>query len=298
MMGCSMKYLPYGSIVAALFVYCGIGLFCGASLTALRDTEDMFSKTGLDAETVIYALRISVYAITPVVVVIACIYIILGYAATKQSKVQVYDDEDVCCGGMGCVSLALYILYLLTFIWLALGGACTIPMIFTVMVKMYTVSVTGADGIVPDGSCIYLQQYGFVGGVNTTLCGQTLKEFGDLAGSALVMYAILLGGSALVLLGLIHFLMCGSANWGHVKDGLKRRDYESRRRQEEAELHDMGSGSSYSRGPRAKVYDTSMSQMAYNPQLPPIGGFGEQQYTHRHPSQPTLSTERLVNDYY
>ncbi|XP_038055675.1 neuronal membrane glycoprotein M6-a-like [Patiria miniata] len=300
-MGFSTKYLPYGSMVSAFLVYCGVGLFCGASLTALNNTEDMFKKTELEWKLVIPALRITVYAMTPVMVLTAFIYIILGYAATKQSKVQVYDDQDVCCGGMGCVSLALYILYLLTFIWLVLGGACTIPVIFTYMVSMYTSSSADADGNLPALLCVNLSQYGFVNvesTVNTELCGTTLKEFGDLAGEAFVMYCILLGGCALVLLGLVHFLMCLSANWGHVKDGLKRRDYESRRRQEEAELHEMGTSSSLSRVPRAKVYDTSMSQVAYNPQLPPIGGFGEHQPSHRHPSQPTLSTERLVNDYY
>ncbi len=36
--------------------------------------------------------------------------------------------------------------------------------------------------------------------------------------------------------------MCFSANWGHLKDGLKRRDYEKKRQQEEDELEEINAG--------------------------------------------------------
>ena len=36
--------------------------------------------------------------------------------------------------------------------------------------------------------------------------------------------------------------MCFSANWGHLKDGLKRRDYEAKRHEEEQELAEINGG--------------------------------------------------------
>ena len=36
--------------------------------------------------------------------------------------------------------------------------------------------------------------------------------------------------------------MCFAANWGHLKDGLKRRDYEKKRQQEEREIEEINAG--------------------------------------------------------
>ncbi|XP_071787650.1 neuronal membrane glycoprotein M6-a-like [Asterias amurensis] len=298
-MGCcgSARYIPYGSIVASILVYLGAGLFCGSCLTALNSTEEMFALTGIAklATPIIDYLKLTVYVLTPVMVFFALLYVLFGYLSTKQSKIQVYDNRSVCCGGMGCTSLALYVAYIVTFIWLVVGGASAIPVIFTYMVSQYTMTLsTPINGTV----CVSLEQYGFVNlpsdTNNTDICGVNLKTFGERAGEAFLMFVLQLGGCLLIILGLIHFMMCLSANWGHLKDGLKRQDYETRRRLEEEELNEMGP-SSVARGPRAKVYDSNMSQHSYNPNLPPIGGFGEPA---RHPSQPTMSTERLVNDYY
>jgi hypothetical protein len=303
-MGCSSGAVPYGSIVASIFIYCGIGVFCGSSLTALSYTEEMLDESKIDADAVIYALRITIYALTPFMVLVALMYSLFGYAATKQSKAQVYDDRQICCGGLACVSVTLYLAYLLLVVWLTIFGASSLPMVFTYMVSQSNYTDTG---------CLDLRLYGFVNqedSVDTTVCEMNLHIFQSAAGDAFVMYVLQLCGCFLVVIGMIHFMMCLSANWAHLKDGLKRRDYESRRREEEAELQEMGTVSSLHRGPRAKVYDTSMGQQAaYNPNLPPIGGYGEMQmqqqqqppplhHHHRHPSQPTVSTERLVNDYY
>ena len=53
----------------------------------------------------IFYLKLTVYVLTPVMVFFAFLYVLFGYLSTKQSKIQVYDNRNVCCGGMGCTSL-------------------------------------------------------------------------------------------------------------------------------------------------------------------------------------------------
>ena len=40
------------------------------------------------------------------------------------------------------------------------------------------------------------------------------------------LYIAAFGSSALIVLGLVHFLCCLVANYAHIKDGIKLRDYE------------------------------------------------------------------------
>src|SRR5262249_47323283 len=53
------------------------------------------------------------------------------------------------------------------------------------------------------------------------ICDSSLQQFCALSDTAALWYYIGYAGSAVVVLGLIHFMICLAANYAHIKDGSK-----------------------------------------------------------------------------
>ncbi|XP_072040731.1 neuronal membrane glycoprotein M6-a-like [Amphiura filiformis] len=257
--------VPYGSILAAILVCIGVGIFCGTCQVAMIETADMFGVTSDElkdrAQDFFGPMQISVYSVTGLMVFMSVLFVFVAFMATAQSKRQIYEDDTVPCGGRCCTTLALIIGYMLTFLWVVINGAIILPIIFTIMVSRYYNFLAQNSTA---NACIDLAYYGFTdtGGRGTTVCGtEDLNKFGSSADTAFLYYIVAYGGSVIVLLGLVNFLMCFSANWGHLKDGLKRRDYEKKRQQEEQELEEINAGYAHDNHPRAQHRNTGPAVM-------------------------------------
>ncbi|CAF4470908.1 unnamed protein product, partial [Didymodactylos carnosus] len=77
--------------------------------------------------------------------------------------------------------------------------------------------------------CLWLGHYGLYVPKQRTdhsVCQEAFVELCNQVTEAGPRYVAALCGSLLVVLGLVHFLCCLVANYAHIKDGIKLRDYE------------------------------------------------------------------------
>jgi hypothetical protein len=59
-----------------------------------------------------------------------------------------------------------------------------------------------------------------------SVCSTDLIRFCNQANEAGPLYIAAFLSSALIVIGLVHFLCCLVANYAHIKDGIKLRDFE------------------------------------------------------------------------
>jgi len=80
---------------------------------------------------------------------------------------------------------------------------------------------------------------------NTNLCGEAFENYCQQSqkGSAWIYAA--LGGVFLIIMGLVHYLMCLTANYALIKDGAKLREFEDAKFADAVELRNIMEGTSH-----------------------------------------------------
>jgi hypothetical protein len=79
--------------------------------------------------------------------------------------------------------------------------------------------------------------------LNSRVCGQQFQAYCNKAQDGSVYIYASTAGVFLIILGLIHYLMCLTANYAMIKDGAKLREFEDVRFAEEVELRNIMEGS-------------------------------------------------------
>jgi len=75
--------------------------------------------------------------------------------------------------------------------------------------------------------CLSLRNYGIqLSYTKNSICSEELIAFCNQGKEAGPLYIAAFGSSALIALGLVHYLCCLVANYAHIKDGIKLKDYE------------------------------------------------------------------------
>ncbi|XP_033098503.1 uncharacterized protein LOC117102350 [Anneissia japonica] len=129
-------------------------------------------------------------------------------------------------------------LYFMMLVWLFITCSFVIPTIFMKMTTEYCYSdgiINESNDEVSPGACLNLTWYG-IGEPGSTVCDEALLVYCQQSEKAYVFSLVSFLAACLATLGMVNFLMCLAANSSHLRDGLKRQDYEMKRNMEEQEL--------------------------------------------------------------
>ncbi|KRX66178.1 Neuronal membrane glycoprotein M6-b [Trichinella sp. T9] len=233
----SIGRVPFASLIALSITWIGVAVFAAMNFQAVNASLQQL-RSVFNAE--IYWLnkvQLSFIVSAVIMFVFAGLLTVIGALATGSTRDRVYYGWKARLGGRISTALFLTLTYLVHIFWLA---------IFTVVVSLCFVNciLKRLCATVPAytvDDCLDLNLFSvFFGDLKSTdnwkLCGAALQQFCVLTESANNYYIVSYFASLAVLLGLVHFMICLSANYAHIKDGFKYSELKEIQLIEETEL--------------------------------------------------------------
>jgi len=229
--GC-MDRLPFASIIATIITACGVGVFCGCLYKALSITINMITtafKLELQLEWV-KVLQTIVIIISTVMGSLTLILLVVGCLSTGATRSHVYTGFRSRLGGRISTGFFSVIVYILFLVWSAVTLILVVPLIFYyVLMKQceYKQIQINTHSQNKFDECLSLRNYGItLSNTRNSICNDELIQFCNQGKEAGPLYIAGFAASALIVLGLVHYLCCLVANYAHIKDGIKLKDYE------------------------------------------------------------------------
>lgn len=223
---------PFASIISTIITVCGTGVFCGCLYRALSITIQMLTtafKIELEMEWV-KIIQTIVIIISTVMGTLSVILLVVGCLATGATRSQVYTGFRSRLGGRISSGFFTVVVYLLFLIWSLTTLLLVVPLIFYyVLMKQCEFKQTQINTHSQNkfDECLSLRNYGIqLSNTRNSICNDELIAFCNQGKEAGPLYVAAFAASALIVLGLVHFLCCLVANYAHIKDGIKLKDYE------------------------------------------------------------------------
>merc|ERR1719431_35131 len=185
---------------------------------------------------------------------VAIVELVLGFMATGNTRRQVFTGFK--SRFLGRIGTAFFILvtYLLTLIW------CILCFVLVVLAFFFVISQTHCDRhgdgqhwdsadcfnvtVILDGFPIHLPVVEGQSDYNTRVCGQDFQKYCNQSQDGSVYIYAATAGVGLVILGLVHYLMCLTANYAMIKDV---------RFAEEVELRNIMEGNTTTHAPSSRM---------------------------------------------
>ncbi|XP_066589659.1 neuronal membrane glycoprotein M6-a isoform X2 [Prorops nasuta] len=219
-----MARVPYATLIATIMSCLGVGIFCGTMYRGVTYTALMMDlvfqlRLGwLNAVQLVFAIiGASMAALGFMILCVGCL-------ATGATRHKVYRAWRSRVGGRISCAIFMTITYILQLVWLLIFAFLVIvTLIFTIFWGLCSNGHVQALQ-----QCVDLRQFSFMFPSNTkidrlNICSeQQVKWFcKDGVEKAESMFILATGASLLVVLSLIHYLMCLSANYAHIRDHEK-----------------------------------------------------------------------------
>ncbi|BFZ14723.1 hypothetical protein BsWGS_17762 [Bradybaena similaris] len=246
MAGClkCLGQTPFASLVAALLVLAGTGAFCGTSFISLQLIIDGVLKE-LFGFTVnwLEILQKMFIVIGGVMAVFAIILLIFGFLATGATRSNIYSGAKCIMGGRITAVFFMVLSYLLTIGWLALFSVCVIPVLVYVAVTAICTNEIYSrsnDELMSMNYCFNLTRFGLynLDAGSGHVCGSSrLRSMCNKVAEAGPLFCVAFGATALVVLGMIHFLVTLAANYTRIKISKELTEYRDAIETEELDLH-------------------------------------------------------------
>jgi len=234
---------PFASLLAFVITLTGTGIFCGCLYYPVRvsieQINNVFEVEYIDYEWV-RVVRLTVIFVPAIMGGLSLILLIVGSLATGSTRYRVYTGFRSRLGGRVAIGFFILVVYIFLLIWLIVMLSMMIPCIGFYILKyrcIETWSVPPASGWPNSAApiaCLTPGTYGIpVPRIkpDAKVCQQRFNELCTLTEHTPRFWAGLVG-SIFVVMGLVHFLCCLVANYAHIKDGRKLRDYEEAIREE------------------------------------------------------------------
>ncbi|CAF1278960.1 unnamed protein product [Adineta steineri] len=243
---------PFASLLAFILTLTGTGICCGCLYYPLRATiehiNNVFEIEYIDHDW-IRILRLAVIFVLAIMGGFSMILLIVGSLATGATRHQIYTGFRSRLGGRIATGFFSMIVYGLLLIWLFAMLSLVVPCIGLYILKHRCIEAwavpTPSDwpNTASPALCLTPGTYGIPvpkQKPDAKVCQQRFNELCTLT-EYTPQYLAALIGSFFVVMGLIHFLCCLVANYAHIKDGRKLRDYEEAIR-EEIEISKLNQG--------------------------------------------------------
>ncbi|XP_049808068.1 neuronal membrane glycoprotein M6-a isoform X1 [Schistocerca nitens] len=238
-----MTRIPYATLIATIMCIVGVGVFCGtmyrgATLSILMFNEVFHLRLGwLEAVQMVFVIiGASMGALGLMILFVGCL-------ATGTTRHKVYRAWGARVGGRISCAVFMSITYILQLAWVLM-------LCFLVIVTLiYTIfwALCSSSRVQLNHQCIDFKQFDFLFPPKTPpadmeVCEDELKLFcKDYVERAEVMFILASVSCLLVILSLIHYLMCLSANYAHIRDHEKFQELQELQYLQDPEMSVAGS---------------------------------------------------------
>lgn len=215
--------IPYATLIATIMCCVGVGIFCGTMSRGVTLTSSMF-------DAVFHAPQLWLETLQTVFVFIACIMgaiglmiLFIGFLTTGATRNKVYRAWRARVGGRISCIVYMVIVYALQLFWFLIFCLLTIvTFILTICWNLCASERTEKH------QCIDFQQFDFMFPKEVTIDNMKICQPNpvklfckDYVEKAEYMFILATSACVLVILSLVHFLMCLSANYAHIRDHEK-----------------------------------------------------------------------------
>ncbi|CAF0796542.1 unnamed protein product [Brachionus calyciflorus] len=227
-----MGRCPFASIIATVITLCGTGVFCGCLYRALSiSIQALNSAFEIEFEMEsARALQTIVIIISTVMCSLAIILLIVGCLATGATRSQIYTGFRSRLGGRISTGFFTIVVYVLFIVWSGVTVVLVVPIIaYYILMKNCEIKIAQINNhsVQKLDECLSLRNFGIHSFENKmSICSSQLIQFCNQGKEAGPLYIAAFIASALIVLGLVHYLCCLVANYAHIKDGIKLKDYE------------------------------------------------------------------------
>jgi len=185
-------------------------------------------------------LQVSFVAIAVIMGLAALILLAVGVLSTGATRDQVYDGHRARWGGRVAIVVSMMCTWLLHLCWLAV---LSITAVLCCLYGIFSILCSSLHGY-SEADCIDLTVFRPVvvdfSNANLVLCGGDVQQFCALTETATVWYLVGLLGSVVVIVGLVHFTACLSANHAHITNCSRYTELRDVWIAEEKDLNSMG----------------------------------------------------------
>lgn len=230
-----MTRIPYATLIATIMCCVGVGVFCGTMYRGTTLTLLMFDEVFRIKITWVEPVQLTFMIIGAAMGGLGLMILFLGCLSTGSTRAKVYRTWRGRVGGRVSCAIFMGITYLLSIIWLL------IFIMLIVVTVFYTLAWFQCQTI-PENQCIDYNQFEFLFPSSTSeedrrVCREERKTFcKDCVNNAEVMFILATVAAFLVIMSLIHYLMCLSANYAHIKDQEKFMDLQEIQYLHESEM--------------------------------------------------------------
>ncbi|XP_052793709.1 neuronal membrane glycoprotein M6-a-like isoform X2 [Mya arenaria] len=201
-----LSHVPCASLLAWILLLIGLGGFTGSLLAGADRTRDL-----LEEDRLLWFIEYTIIGVVCGMFVIGtCLLIVAHFSSEPSSRHAFNTSSKNTCGRV--LNIVMVILsYILCVAWLVTSAILSIP-VTALGLLWYLVDFKHVD-------CINLANYGFDA---RELCNKDndrgLERFTNHGKDLLCYYGAALISSFVIIISLIHFLMCMSANITHLRD--------------------------------------------------------------------------------
>ncbi|KAJ8297723.1 hypothetical protein KUTeg_024254 [Tegillarca granosa] len=267
-MGEKLGNVPFASLISAVIVLVGVGVFCGTLYRAIQIILLNVMEELLEVIQVVFVVAGVVMGI------FAIILLVFGFLSTGATRKKVYSGAKcimggrlsaafvleagplfgVALGGAVLVILGMFMIisFTLNIAWLGILCVGMIPVIMYIMINSvcsYEVYNKKSQTI----GCLSLDRFGIYRNTSFTgfglpppgkdhVCGIEWRRMCDRVLEAGPLFGVALGGAVLVILGMTLFLMTLSSNYTRIKISKELTDYRDAVDMEELDLNSRGGG--------------------------------------------------------
>ncbi|KAK3930880.1 Neuronal membrane glycoprotein M6-b [Frankliniella fusca] len=223
--GCQdcLTRIPYATLIATIMCWVGVGVFCGTMYRGSTLSALMFEQVFHFHLRWLEAVQLVFVIIGACMGALGLMILFVGCLATGATRHKVYRTWRGRVGGRVSCAVFMGITYTLQFAWLLM--LCFLVVVTLVYTTFW--GLCSSNRIAQENQCIDFHQFDFLFPENTPpadmeICGNEKKLFcKDYVERAEVMFILATVACLFVILSLMHYLMCLSANYAHIRDHEK-----------------------------------------------------------------------------
>jgi hypothetical protein len=214
--------IPHATVIATLMCFLGTGVFCGTMLRGLTLTTILLEEGFHIRLHWVESAQIIFVIISASIGAMGLLILFVGCLATGATRHSVYRGSKSRIGGRVSCAVLIGLTYALNIFWM---------IVFTILVIItfiYTIFWNLCSSVEESKSCIDLTQFRFMFPDGTKqehlkICDNyQIKVFcKDTVENAEVMFILGTLAAMLVIFSLIHYMICLSANYAHIRDQEK-----------------------------------------------------------------------------
>ncbi|CRK89402.1 CLUMA_CG003153, isoform B [Clunio marinus] len=215
-----MTRMPFATLMATVMMLIGVGIFCGTMYRGASLSIIMFDHVFYMKLIWIEAIQIIFLCIAASMAALGFMILFVGFLATGATRHKVYRSWGSRLVGRVVCAVFMVITYILKIIWIViLCFLSIVTFLYTIFWKMCQ-----SERIQTHKDCIDLDQFRFMFPADLReedykVCGEyEVKAFcKDGVEKAEVMFILATLSCLLIILSLVHYLMCLSANYAHIR---------------------------------------------------------------------------------